>query len=512
MKRHYWLLYLLAIVKLTLPFLLQDAIYEPHRDEFLYLAEGKHMAWGFMEVPPLLSVFAWLVNLAGGSMFWIKWWPSLFGALTFLLVGKTILSLGGKSFALLLGFLPFVTGVYLRIHFLFQPNFLEIFFWTLMAFSLVCFVQTRNNYWLYSFGMAIGLGMMSKYSVIFFTASLLAGLLLTRQRTIFLNKHLYFAGLLALLIVLPNLAWQYNHHFPVVYHMKELSDTQLQYVSPAGFLTDQLLMNLPCVVTWLAGLAWLLIARQAAGYRFVGIAYLTVLLLLLVGHGKNYYALGAYPILFAFGAWWLEKATAVKFRVTRYALVLLALVLGGLLLPLALPLAAPRKLEQYYQQRNIDKTGMLKWEDLQNHPLPQDFADMLGWKEMATKMAAAYQQLNPAEKAKTMLFCDNYGQAGAVNYYGNTLGLPPVHSTNASFLYWMPATPQFDNLVLLTDDTHEMEHDFIKNFTSATLFDSVSNSYAREKGSLIIILKGADEHFKEFFRKKMADEKAKVKW
>src|SRR5436189_4241862 len=135
------------------------------------------MAWGFMEVPPLLSVFAWLVNASGSGIFWIKFWPSLFGALTFIIVAKTILSLGGRSFAILLGFLPFITGVYLRVHFLFQPNFLEIFFWTLIAWSMIRFVQTQQNKWLYIFGVSVGLGMMSKYSVAFFVLSILIGLM-----------------------------------------------------------------------------------------------------------------------------------------------------------------------------------------------------------------------------------------------------------------------------------------------------------------------------------------------
>ena len=123
MKQTNRLILLLALIKFVLPFLLQSNYYEPHRDEFLYLSEGQHMAWGYMEVPPLLSVFAWLTNVFGGAMFWIKFWPSLFGALTFVITARIVVSLGGKTFALLLAFLPFVLGVYLRLQFLFQPNF-----------------------------------------------------------------------------------------------------------------------------------------------------------------------------------------------------------------------------------------------------------------------------------------------------------------------------------------------------------------------------------------------------
>ncbi len=139
------LLYILALLKFVIPFFLQNPIYEPHRDELLYLQEAHHMAWGFMEVPPLLSVLAWLGHLFGSGMFWIKCWPSLFGAFTYIVTGEIIISLGGKAYALLLGWLPFIVGAYLRIHFLFQPNFLEIFFWTLMAYSLIRAVQAEKN-------------------------------------------------------------------------------------------------------------------------------------------------------------------------------------------------------------------------------------------------------------------------------------------------------------------------------------------------------------------------------
>jgi hypothetical protein len=512
MQKHKRLLYFLAIVKFILPFLLQNPVYEPHRDELLYLAEGHHMAWGFMEVPPFLSVFAWLTDLSGGGMFWIKCWPSLFGALTFIITGKMILSLGGKSFALILGFLPFIFGAYLRVHFLFQPNFLEIFFWTLIAYSLLRYIQTESNRWLYLFGASVGLGLMSKYSVSFFVLSILAGLLLTKQRSIFFNKHFYFAALVAFIIFLPNLLWQYRHHFPIVYHMKELQRNQLQYVSPVGFLVDQFIMNFPCIFIWITGLLSLFFSQKAKPYRFIGWSYFFVIILLLIGHGKNYYSLGVYPALFAFGAWQLEQWSLPRLRILKYALILLPLLSVYYFVPILLPVLKPAKLAAFYKERKLGKTGLLKWEDLNNHPLPQDFADMLGWKEMTQKMAKAYQLLDSNEKKNAILFCDNYGQAGAVNYYGGKYHLPEAYSDNASFLYWIPDSLNFANIVLLTDDKKEMQHPFIKDFETAVLVDSVTNPYAREEGSLIIVLKKGNDNFRKMLVEKIAKDQAKVKW
>jgi hypothetical protein len=511
MKNSYRFLYLLALVKFLLPFFLQNPIYEPHRDELLYLAEGNHMAWGFMEVPPLLSVFAWFTHLLGDGFFWIKLWPSLFGALTYLLTGRIILSLGGGLFALFLGFLPFVLGAYLRVHYLFQPNFLEIFFWTLIGWGLIRYIQTGKDKWLYLFGAAIGLGMMSKYSVAFFAISILLGLLCTKQRKIFTNKHLYYALFLALLIFLPNLIWQYNRHFPVVYHMNQLQRTQLQYLSPINFLIEQLTMFLPEFFVWIAGLWYVSFSSNSKSYRFVGWSYLWVVCLLLIGRGKGYYALGVYPILFAFGAYRLEQLTASRFRWRRVFFIIFPLVMARVFIPAALPVFVPGKLENFYKKNHVDKFGALKWEDGKNHPLPQDFADMLGWEEMAQKMAKAYHTLGAEEKNHAILFCDNYGQAGAVNFYAKKYNLPEAYSDNASFLYWIPDSLHFDNVVLLTDDQQEMQHPFIKNFKSAFLFDSITNPYARENGDLIIILKGGNEEFKKMFINKIQKDQAKVK-
>jgi hypothetical protein len=506
MKNSSRLLYLLALIKFITPFLLQNAIYEPHRDEMLYLAEGSHMDWGFMEVPPMLSIFAWLIHVCGDGFFWVKFWPSLFGAFTFLLTGKIVLSLGGKSYALLLAFLSFFLGAYLRVHFLFQPNFLEIFFWTSIGYTLIRFIQTSEIKWLYWLGICCGLGMQSKYSVAFYIASVIAGLALTPQRKIFTNKHLYIAAFIGLIIFLPNFIWQFSKHFPVVFHMRKLQRTQLQYVSPAGFLIDQLIMNFPVAFIWLSGLWSLFFVRKLKPYRFIGWAYFGVIILLLLGHGKNYYALGAYPVLFAFGAWQLEQVTA-RFRITRYVLVILPLLMGYWLIPIALPVLTPKPLADFYEKRHIKNIGVLNWEDGKSHPLPQDFADMLGWEEMAQKMSVAYNTLDSNEKKNTLVFCDNYGQAGAVNYYRKKYHLPETFSDNASFLYWLPDSLHFNNILLLTDDQKEMSHDFIKNFSSAVLSDSITSPFARERGDLIILLKGMNETMRQQFREKIKKDK-----
>jgi len=502
MKKETRILFLLAVIKFILPFLLQNSYYSPHRDEFLYLAEGHHMAWGYMEVPPLLSVFAWITNILGAGMFWVKFWPSLFGALTYIIVGKIILSFNGKWLALTLGFLPFIFGAYLRIHFLFQPNFLEVFFWTMIAFSLLRFIQTQQNKWLYIFGICSGLGMLSKYSVAFFIISVLLALLISRFRKIFLNKHFYFSCIVAFVIFLPNLLWQIHYGFPVITHMEELNQFQLQHVQPSGFLSDQILMNLPCVFICIAGLYFVTL-RERKKYQIFAWAYLIVIVLLLYFQGKSYYALGAYPILFAFGAVQLERFAMLHFKVWTFAFVAIPVVAGTFMIPLLLPVWKPQKLAQFYQRAQMEKTGLLKWEDLKNHPLPQDFADMLGWKEMAAKTAKAYSSLTEDEKNKTIIFADNYGQAGAISYYATKYHLPKPYSANANFLYWMPDSLRIHNIILITDDENEMQHPFLKDFTTVILSDSITDKYAREKGSLILILKGANDKMNDMFNQKI---------
>lgn len=501
-----WIL-VLAIIKFVLPYLLQNHVYEPQRDEFLYLAEGHHLAWGFMEIPPLLSVFAWLTDLFGGSLFWIKFWPNLFGTLTFVLLAKIIDHLGGKWFAILLVFFPFVFAGWLRMFFLFQPNAPEIFFSTLMAYAVFRFIQTSKDKWLYIFGIATGLGLLSKYTIAFWAISLFFGLLLSSERKIFTNRNFYFAFIIGGLIFLPNFLWQYTHHFPVIHHMKELRETQLQYISVSGFLKGQFMMYFSVFFIWIAGFLYLAFSFKAKRFRSFVIAFICFQVLMIILNGKDYYTAGTYTVLFAFGAFYLERLTELKARWLQVTMVLFSSIIGLLLWPILLPVAKPSKLSSYYESIGLKKSGGLRWEDLKDHELPQDFADMLGWKEMVKKTAKAYDHLSDEEKKDALIWCDNYGQAGAVNFYRSDYGLPEGYSTNGSFLFWLPDISNKKIFLLISDDK-SLDTSITKQFGSARVVDSITNKYAVEYGSIIAILKNPSEEFRKYFQSQLKSKRA----
>lgn len=509
MKPNKRLLYILALVKLLIPFLLYNSYYQLHRDEYLYLAEGHHMAWGYLEVPPLLSVFAWLTNLLGGGFFWVKLWPNLFGALTFILVGKMVLDLGGKAFALVLAFIPFAIGGVVRLFFLLHPNFLDVFFWTMMAFSIFRHIKTSEDKWLYLFGASVGFGLLSKYSSSFYAVSILIGLLVTRHRIIFRNKHLYIAGALALVIFLPNLLWQFNHNFPIINHMEELQDEQLKFINPIDFLKAQVMMNLPILFVWVGGIAFTIFSNQGKPFRVFAWAYLSVIILLVIGHGKDYYAIGAYPVLFAFGAFYMEKLTAQHFKWTRAVMIAIPLALYVFAMPLIMPIFTPDKLTTYYKKTGLDKSGSMRWEDQEFHPLPQDFADMIGWKEMAQQATKAYHSLTPEQQKTTMIYARGYYSAGSLNYYGSALGLPEVYSDNANFLFWMPDKYHIKNLLLVAHNMPEKDDKAFQQFEKVRLLDSVNMPLFRETGMKFILFENANDSANAVIEESVRESKAK---
>jgi hypothetical protein len=337
--------------------------------------------------------------------------------------------------------------------------------------------------------------MMSKYSVLFFFGSLMVGIALTPERKIFFRRHFYLALAFAFVLFLPNAIWQAVHGFPILHHMKELQKQQLDKVSRIGFLRDQLVLNFPGLVVWGTGVWWLIASRDGKPYRFVAWAVLFVLAFLTAAQGKSYYAMGAYPILFAFGGLALESLLDSRSYIGKIALVSFIIVFGLIVDAVSLPFLAPEPLAAFYARHPLYRQlGLLRWEDQADHPLPQDFADMLGWKELTEKTNRVYLSLDSAERRDLVLDGGNYGEGGALDYYGGGFHLPPAMGHGASYLVWTPADFYNHEVVILTvDDQGVLHSNFVRGFRSAVLEDSVVTPLAREQGSYIILLKGPSD-------------------
>ena len=476
-------------IKLLFQYFLINPAYDLHRDEYLHLDQGRHLAWGYISVPPMTSWTSYLINILGGSVFWVKFFPALFGTLTIVVVWKIIEELNGKLFALLLGALSILLSVILRLNILYQPNSSDVFFWTLTYFTIIKYVNSKNSNWLYATAFSIGFGILSKYNIIFLVAGLFAGLLLTRERKIFLNKKLYISIGIALLFILPNLLWQINNGFPTFTQLNELTRTQLVNVNRMDFVKDQFLFFANSIFIVLAAFTGFLLYEPFRKYRFVLFSYIVAIALYIFFKAKSYYAVGLYPVLLAFGSVYLEKLFSSGWkRYLRPVAFVLVLTLFIPLFLIAFPIKSPAEI-----QRNNEiykRFGLLRWEDGQDHSLPQDFADMTGWSHLTEKVDSAYSQVT--DKEHTLVLCDNYGEAGAINYYSKFKNINAV-SLNADYINWILLDKPIKN-VILVKDIYDSDPQRTKE---AALFDSIyfigknDDPYSREQGTAIYLLKGA---------------------
>ncbi|MCE7064962.1 glycosyltransferase family 39 protein [Dyadobacter sp. CY326] len=478
------ILCLFIVTKFVLQYVIIAPEYDLQRDEYLHLDQGKHLAWGYLSVPPFTSWTSFLILLLGGSTFWVKFFPALAGVLTLVIVWKAIGALGGEIYAKILGATAVTFSVLLRINMLFQPNSVDILAWTALYYAMLQFIKTEKNRWLYIAAIVFGFGFLNKYNVVFLMAGLAPALLFTHPRT-FTNKHLYLAALVALVIVSPNLVWQYQHDFPVVHHMKLLAKSQLVNVNRLDFLKEQVIFFLGSVFVLLAAFVSFFRYPAFKKYQSFFWAFLISLSLFTYMRAKGYYALGLYPIFLAFGAVYLEMLFTRRLIWLRPVAILLNIALFIPIFRVAFPTKSPAEIAQNSQA--YKDLGLLRWEDGKDHELPQDFADMLGWKELAQKVDADYAKIT--DKKHTLVLCDNYGQAGAINYYSKYENIRAV-TLNADYINWFPLDEEVKHIILIqsADDDDPERKKEQSLFTKITRTGKIENRYAREFGTSIYTL------------------------
>ncbi len=429
-------------------------------DELYFLACGEHLDFGYVDMPPLTALQAWVArHLFGTSVTGVHLFPALMGAGLVLLTALLARELGGGRFAQGMAALCIVVAPFSHVFFSFlSMNAVEPLVWTGCALVLARILRTGNvRLWPW-FGLLAGIGLENKHTMFVFGFAIALGLLLTAERRLMANRWFVLAGLVALLVFLPNLIWEIRHHFPHLEQLANIRRTQRNVeLDPLGFLGQQVLgMNPIALPVWLGGLAGLLFARDGRPYRALGLAWLVTLGVLLATHGRFDYLFPANPLLVAAGAVGLERLlSASRYRWARPAYAAVVSLAGILLAPILLPILPPDTYIAYARATGLAQPRIEHRRTAS--PLPQLFADRCGWEEMAETVARVYFSLPPEERAKAAIFGNDYGQAGAIDLYGPRLGLPKAIGGHLTYWLWGPRGYTGEVTIVLGDNRQALE-------------------------------------------------------
>jgi hypothetical protein len=450
-------------------------------DELYYLACSHHLAWGYVDQSPLIGVITWLERVTlGDSLSALRFLPAVAAGLRVLLTGWIARELGARRFGMVLACVcVMVAPIYLGLDSLLTMNVFESLFWMGAALlALKIFHGASPKLWLL-FGVVCGVGLLNKHSMLFFGFGLFVGLLLTKQRQQFSSPWIWLGGLIALLIFLPNLVWEIQRGFPTVELLRNVQrsgrNTEL---GPLKFLVTQALILLPLTApVWLAGLLELGRDPQGRGWRVLGITWLVIMACMLTMHGRIYYPAPAYPMLFAAGGLaferWLAKLPSLRWLKPAY--IALLVVAGVVFAPFAyFPMLT---VDQYIAYAQFWHYQPPRIENNQLGPLPQIYADQFGWKEMAQVVANAYDKLPPEEQKSCAIFGQNYGQAGAIDFFGAKLGLPAAISGHQSYFYWGPRAYTGNCMIVMGDNPERLAELFEKVELAGTVAHPLSMPY-----------------------------------
>ena len=410
------------------------------RDELYFLDCGRNLAWGYVDMAPMIAFVARFALMLGGSLHVLRTIAGIAGAG---IVAFSILiawRLGGGRFAqALAGLCAFIVPEYLGTGSLLTMNVFEKCFWMGCVYVIIRIIQTGNSrLWIW-FGVLAGLGLMNKHSMLFFGSAVLVGVVLTEQRRELGHKWIWIGGAIAALIFLPNVIWQVQHHFPTLEDLHNVKVSGKNVVlGPMAFIREQIFMMHPITFpVWLSGL-WFFFFGRGKRYRLLGWIYLVLLVEFMVLHGKDYYLSGAYPMLLAGGAVaienWLDRGRMTHEKLwPKAAIVVVVAALGAVIAPLALPLLSPQGYVAYMETLHVKPS---KTEVNHNGPLPQFLGDQFGWPELVGQVAAIYNGMPAEQRAKTAILAGNYGEAGAIDLFGPSYGLPTALSGHQNYYFW----------------------------------------------------------------------------
>jgi hypothetical protein len=457
--RSEWAILLGIAAIVTLVHLATNGRYGFHRDELQFLSDARHLDWGFVAYPPLTPFVERIgLEIFGLSMVGLRLFSVLAQAAAIVVTGLMARELGGgrlaqgtAALAVAVSPLPLFNGTE------FQYTSFDFLWWVLVAYFTIRLLNTENPRWWLTIGAAVGLGLLTKYSILFLIAGILGGITLSRARR-FLASGWFWAGIaLALLIFLPNFLWLVRHDFISYHFLQHIHTRDVGEGRADGFLKDQFLIcvNLYAAPLCIAGLVAFLRDRH---YRMLAWMYLIPLALFFFAKGRGYYMAAAYPMLIAMGAAEGERWVATLSNLWRWVVMIVffqgiavtGAYAGAVLVPLA-------------------SGGPLRDFALQHH---DDLREEIGWPELVKTVAGIRDSLTPEQQASVGVLTGNYGEQGAIEMLGPAYHLPPpISMTNSAWLRGYP-TPQPTTLIVLGFSREDAD----RAFTSCRLAGHNGNS------------------------------------
>lgn len=407
-----------------------------HRDELQFLTDVRHLDWGFVAYPPFTPFVERLsMALFGLSLVGLRLFSVLAQAAVILFSGLMARELGGNRLAQIaaavtvaLSPLPIFEATE------FQYSSFDLLWWVLVAYFLIRLLKSDNPRWWLAIGAVIGIGLLTKYSILFFVAGLLGGMLLARARRYFLSSWFWAGVALAVLIFLPNLLWQVHHGFVSYHFLQHIHTRDIGEGRTDGFLRQQftLCANVFAIPLWIAGLIFYL---RSPRYRVLGWMYVISLALFIFGKGRFYYEAPAYPMLLAMGSVAGERWLAALPRPARIAIPSVFFagvsVCGAFMLASLVPFASSGPLKQFALRHS------------------GDLREEIGWNELVRTIARIRNSLPPEQQKNLGITVGNYGEAGAIEILGPAYNLPsPISTTNSAWYWSYPTRPPSTLIVL----------------------------------------------------------------
>jgi hypothetical protein len=434
--------------------------YDYFRDEFYYIACSERLDWGYVDHPPLSILLLWINRLLlGDSIFALRLLPAIAGAGAVVLTGLCVRELGGGKLAQILALLAVVISpVFLILSDFYSMNAFESLFWTGAAYILIRIIGSGDQRLWLPLGLLVGLGLQNKHSMAFFGAAIVVGLLLSAERKQFLSQWMWLGGFIAGFLFLPNVIWQMTHGWPTLEFAENAQQWKNLPMSPGEFLGAQVLFNHPLTFPlWAAGLIAFFFHPRLKSYRFFGIAFIFLFVLFVVQRGKPYYLSPFFPLLLAAGGVAIEGFFERKGRWAAPAYAIVLGVGGLIMLPVFLPLLPVEVYIRYAEPFGITKVKTERHADTE---LPQTFADRFGWREMVQAVATVVDSLPPEERLRTIIYGQNYGEAGALEFFGPAYRLPPAFSGHNSYWWWGPPADSITTVIIIGGKRTDHERAF----------------------------------------------------